>query len=550
VSAGAHRVLETLVDAFPEEPHFWNHLGRHQIYVMKTDYDRAEAHLIRAVQLSSGRDAATHHHTLGLVRRFWIEEHVRALARDRLADSPDVILAKVERLAALAAEEFEIARTIDPQDEYSYVTDIQMVLYIAEWLLRASGASDIAGVSTVSQPAADWLRNNFTRAEVLLERLRIRYVENEPSRYFRDCESALNQRYGNLDRVIEAWEAYLPIASDRVGLQRALARAYVARRERVWSAVSEQELRRIVELADDNLRLEPTSEQDIRLWFQAYRRLPEFTRTKALDRFGAWAARRDSVEAEYYLSILHFLAWQQSVEGPEQMLVHLDRCRVLARGGGRSWSYEWLGREPAWCPLVHFAELGQWDLDVRFYPRTKPLARTTGVIASMESPTSGRISLGERVTAYFRPAPRFWESKDVGALVDFYLGFSYYGLRAWDPDFAVTPAAADPAANPQAQPTTTSAAIVAAVSASSTASSGDDDLRSQALEFIGTLVDAAAANRRHLYLGEVGSKLRQRFPGRPVHERTGFSSVLDLIRSSVLFDVQDGPAAPEVVRRR
>src|SRR5207248_1386968 len=37
-----HRILMTLKDAFPSEAHFWNHLGRHQIYRIKRDFEKAE----------------------------------------------------------------------------------------------------------------------------------------------------------------------------------------------------------------------------------------------------------------------------------------------------------------------------------------------------------------------------------------------------------------------------------------------------------------------------------------------------------------------------
>ena len=53
-SAGRHEVLEALTGHFPDEAHFWNHLGRHQIYEMRSDYEKAEKCLECAVQLSLG----------------------------------------------------------------------------------------------------------------------------------------------------------------------------------------------------------------------------------------------------------------------------------------------------------------------------------------------------------------------------------------------------------------------------------------------------------------------------------------------------------------
>ncbi|MDE3206050.1 MAG: hypothetical protein KGQ66_17730, partial [Acidobacteriota bacterium] len=68
-----------------------------------------------------------------------------------------------------------------------------------------------------------------------------------------------------------------------------------------------------------------------------------------------------------------------------------------------------------------------------FYKTDGLLQRMTGVIARIDSARSGRIRIGDgRILAFFVPGTRFLRSRDVNALVHFYLGFSYDGLRAWN----------------------------------------------------------------------------------------------------------------------
>jgi hypothetical protein len=67
-----------------------------------------------------------------------------------------------------------------------------------------------------------------------------------------------------------------------------------------------------------------------------------------------------------------------------------------------------------------------------------------GKIAEINNPGSGQIELMCGLKAFFVPSQRrrsgsqTFTSQDLNQEVDFYLGFSYEGLRAWNVQFAVT----------------------------------------------------------------------------------------------------------------
>src|SRR5258708_5402653 len=160
--------------------------------------------------------------------------------------------------------------------------------------------------------------------------------------------------------MVLIWETLLQGTRDEVFVRRNLAAAYLNRNSRQWEGMNQSELARIAEMMEKNLASDPTNARDIRTWFQAHRRLPSFSPHSALDRLTKWAKVHESVEAHYYLYILHFLMWRKSRSaiGEEQILLHAKRCRDLAEDRG-DYCYEWLGREPAWCPLVDHHVLGK-----------------------------------------------------------------------------------------------------------------------------------------------------------------------------------------------
>jgi hypothetical protein len=253
-----------------------------------------------------------------------------------------------------------------------------------------------------------------------------------PSRFEVKCGTRLKNLFGDFVAAIKLWEGMLTRpGAEQPTIRRAVASAYFCKAGRIWNHLDVNELVRTCELMEQNLHEDPTNDRDVQTWFQAYRRLSDFSYLQALDRLEAWAARADSLEAHYYCYVLHFLLWRGGVSRTEEQIIsHLDRCVELAVGR-RGHSYEWLATEPAWCPLVHHTELGGFNRQKGFYNDSSRLDRVEGVIESMKGPQSGMIRVGQATRAFFVPGTEFWESQHLNAIVNFHLGFAYGGLRAW-----------------------------------------------------------------------------------------------------------------------
>ena len=203
------------------------------------------------------------------------------------------------------------------------------------------------------------------------------------------------------------------------------------------------ELRKIAHMSEDNLRLDPTSVGDLRHWFQSMRRLPEFNYYEAIDRLQAWATRTEAVDACYYLYILHFLRWKDKNEDAEKTVMQYIDASTQRRVGIRGYSFEWLGFEPKWCPLIDASELGAMDRQKGFFADAHRLAYATGTIESVR-PQSGTIRLGRLLRAFFVPPPDIREASHINADVHFHLGFSYEGFRAWNVRLGPPPAGPGP----------------------------------------------------------------------------------------------------------
>ncbi|TAG01784.1 MAG: hypothetical protein EAZ43_10770 [Betaproteobacteria bacterium] len=564
---GQQQVLTLLTEVCGSEPHYWNHLGRHLIYKTNENFAKAEEFLLKAVELSHENDGL-HFHALGMVRRFWVKDVLDSMFKNAASQpdslTPERILDDAGDLVSSALDAFEKARELNPEDEHCYITPIQTILMVAERMCRASGHAAIGELCSRDDEVGRWTQQWVSEAEDLLGRLRHFRGKNKQSDHERKCDVQLTALYGDFDELIATWERILDGSASQSWLRRAVAHAYLARRDRKWGELPVEELRRIVQLSECNLSFDPTGERDLRTWFQAYRFLPEFSYNEAIDRLQTWASRSDTVDAHYYLYILHFLRWKAGGERDEELIQkHLKRCAELSVGR-RDNSYEWYATEPNWCPLVNSRELGGWLDQKNFFNDTSKLAFVEGTISALKR-TAGTIRIGNVTRAFFRPPAHLRESEHLNAQVHFVLGFSYERLHAWlvvlgpapssNVSVPTKPFAAMPSSSESADirsqsigfasPFVKLASIRESVQNVSievvlpaTAAPDGQKLNSDALMLVKSLLDARMKRNERLMLASIGYFLSRDFRGVvPVHVRLGFRSLTALVESWGEFEI-------------
>jgi tetratricopeptide (TPR) repeat protein len=423
VLEGAMEVQRKLVEIFPEEAHFWAHLGRFYSVRMR-DYERALESINRAISLQDADHVL--HHMRGMALRHQIYQI--------LEGGGD--LAKAVMLTREACAAFQKARDFKPDNEHGFISEVQLLTRVIDYAGQQNSAGVLGYLS--SQNADPYLRDCLEHAEDLLEQVRRNREGEGASTFEQDCRAKVDALYGKHEDALQKWDQLL-IRKDVYGppVRRQIVWTYLARRGRSWDALSSKEVTRIVKLLEENLAQEPNHDRNLRLWVQAIRRSDNPpTIDSVIEKVAYWKnSASDSLDAVYYLYVFHTLrALEGSQINRDTALRFLEECKTIARfRRNRTKSLEWLGPGTGVNRLVHHSRLGEWQKDKEFWENPGLLARIPGRISKISEPQSGQIELQGGMSAFFVPAKGdYFRSHSENKSVSFYLGFSYDGLRAWE----------------------------------------------------------------------------------------------------------------------
>ncbi|MCX5646163.1 MAG: ATP-binding protein [Phycisphaerae bacterium] len=416
-SHGQLEVFRTLTQVFPEEAHFQAHLGRFCGLIDR--FEEGLAAIDHAIMLQP-RDPLLHH-MRGMILRYQVNDLI-----DRKQQ-----LEQVVQLTREACQSFEGSRQIDPGNEHGYVSEVQLLLHVLDYAGR--GHQNV--LVYLFAPNADiYLRESIDRVETLLDQLRNVRAGEQPSIYEIRCRAELDGLYGDDSAALRGWDNLLG-RKDAVKppIRRQIVWTLLKRRKGDWAFLESKEIRRCVDLLEGNLAEDPNDATSLRLWIRAVRHSstpPSLDRL--IERVSYWKANTNSLNAAYYLYVFHtLLAIEGSALSRGDADHALEDCRNLSRvRRNRHRSFEWLGQGDGVQQLTHESELGEWELG--FWKNTTRLTRLEGRIASIDAPQRGTIELRNGQEAFFVPVVAgFHQARDENCSVEFFLGFSYDGLRAW-----------------------------------------------------------------------------------------------------------------------
>ena len=427
---GRLTLLQELVHLFPDEAHFWAHLGRFYSLSLK-EHENAIASLRRALDLTP-QDSVVHH-MLGMSIRAkayqTIEEYIKT--DQSLIDLSEQLIP----LEKEAGEEFQRTRDLAPLDEHGYISHIQLMIRCIEAGFRVSKTPTYE--EFLLSAGSVWYRDLVDESESLIDELsRLKIGQENFGRYFAQCRASLDRLYGDYTRAIERWTNLL----DRQGVyrppvRRQIVRAYLSRREKEWHQLPANEIRRIIDLLEANILEEPNRSTNLWLWFQAVRNSNEHSIDDVIERLTYWWADSNALDAGFYLSIAHVLkALDGSSLSAEKARDFIEQTsRLVREAPNRHFCSEWLGKGTNLRRITPHHFLGTWEEE--FTEGTK-LTLLNGRIATIRRPEQGWIELECGLKAFFVPTrgyqgDMFLEAKDENEPVNFYLGFSYDGLHAW-----------------------------------------------------------------------------------------------------------------------
>ena len=232
---GRRRVLEHLIDKFPEEPHFWAHLGR---FFSRVDKDHEKAQTAHQTALGLLPNDPLLHHMAGMGRRAELYGMLDSLNNNLV----DEIEAKILEIAGEASREFASARSLGRRSEYSYISQIQMILRVVGTASSAKGYQHEV-MRFLTLPRHESYRELVDEAQNLLSDLALIKGSEVPSELQVRVHADLEKLHGNhseaiqrLTNVLDRRDSYRP------PIRRAIIRAYAARQEDDWSRLTDQEL--------------------------------------------------------------------------------------------------------------------------------------------------------------------------------------------------------------------------------------------------------------------------------------------------------------------
>jgi tetratricopeptide (TPR) repeat protein len=426
---GQLEVFRALVDLFPDEAHFWSHLGRFLSMRMR-DFDQALECVDRAIEIDP-QDSVLHH-MRGMALRQKIAGVIEASGA--LSDAID--------LARFSSEAFAKSRELNSDNEHGYISEIQMLVRLLDYAGRDT-PQGLAGYLR-TEGSDPFVREALDLAEDLLNQLRRRKEGEETSTYEDDCRARLDALYGRHEDALQLWDSMLSrSAIFAPPVRRQIVWTHLARRERRWRNLGPNEVSRTVSLLEQNVQQEPGEDVNYRLWLQAIRceRPGQRNLEAIIERVAYWRTNSGSLDSLFYLYVLYaLLAIEGSTTAAQDAEVNLDRCRAMAKNRrNRTRSLEWLAPGQGIHRLVPAPELGEWDREQEFWSDAGALARMTGRISRIRGPQAGEVLLECGLPAFFVPARGgFAAGRSENQAVAFFLGFSFEGLRAWSVEAAGT----------------------------------------------------------------------------------------------------------------
>lgn len=420
---GRMEVLKLLAETIPGEAHFWAHLGRYQSAMME-NYEAALESVDRAINLQ--QDDPLLWHMKGMSYRYHAQ---------KLMSSSEVSLGEIVDLAERASACFEESRNINPDHEHAYISEIQLLARVLNFAVKDTDESIFQ--YTQRQKAIPYLREAFDRAESLLAIVRANREGTRGSSYEERCRARISEFYGDYLEALQIWDSLLDRHDvDHPPVRRQIVYAHIARSQS-WGQMPNKSRDRCIALLQDNLDEQPYNAKDLRLWLQAVRLAsPAPTIESLIERVSYWKANTSALDATYYLYVLY---WLQAIEGLtyERDLAERfmqESAQQSQNRRNRLRSFEWLGNGRGINRLVHQSTLGNWNRDINFWSNANTLSRVEGVVTEVRGPERGTLQING-MSCFFIPGAKRDDpiSKDsVNRRVDFYIGFSYSGVRAWD----------------------------------------------------------------------------------------------------------------------
>lgn len=438
-------IFKKLVKVYPEEPHFTAHLARFYFYIDK-NYECGFQNINAAIEMSeieNGKVDPLFYHMKAMgyssrITNMYIRDLLRSLREDPQYDI-SIYKENIQEDAERAFKYFEIVRDSNI-GVAGHVSEINLCIQIANLAKNL-----LEGIESfeeyISSENGKWAMQYVDRAETVWEELK-QLASDSVYEDLDGIEERIKTLTSSVEESIEIWTKYISNSNNRNCAQarRILARSYLKVADSTSDLESKKEyFTKVVSLMEDNISEDKQHVGNIRIWFDAVKRLEVENQDDlmydAIVKLNQWISITDSADAHYYRFVLKCI---QSIMG--STLAESDLPKLLrelkqksATLYNRTIPRHWLSKN------------GEGINALVTNNRNKKDAIPEDEMSRILYPLIGRISNSyvneshayidwKGIEVYFNPSATNGEiSKiNIGQRVKFGIGFSYDGPRAYN----------------------------------------------------------------------------------------------------------------------
>lgn len=377
-----------------------------------------------AIRLSEidGSEDALLYHIKGMCLRSIAYDEIAKHRKSKLKNEPlneaDYYLV-IDKFVPEAAQHFELSRGIAKKqnrfDEHGFIAHIQLLVAAIDYAIVMSGKSKVDFFNQNIEPFQDWLDT----AESLLEEVKRINLDDDDSGKIQECTNEIMAFYENYEQILQNLRSQLEKGKNPSRTRRQIVRTYFRKKEDYTT--NSKTINNIISLMEQNIENEPDNEKNFYLWFQAAR-YSNVSLENALSKLSKWKVNSTSIDAIYYFYILKvFRALQGYTDAAIDAFNLIRECRT--KGKSNIAIFEWYGKG---ADLSKFVSRNSISSETK----EEKLELVQGYFTEYQHDGSGKITIADKLEVFFSPIQAKLTSSDLNKEVEFYLGFSYDGLRA------------------------------------------------------------------------------------------------------------------------
>ncbi len=423
-------IFNTLTTEFPDEnAHFWAHFSR--LYSVSKDFPNAILTIDKALEIE---EDFIFFHIKGMCYRtemYRLKDSYKKPTRQE-----DDTIPAIKEYFIKASAAFEMVRELAPQKEHGYIAFIQMVIQIIEFEYSISPLKTPSKDYTQFIVSNSWCRNILGQAnEVIID-----YQDNNQefeSPKIKERQYQLLRFFGEKDKMINAWNGLIGNKDyDQNLVRRHLSYAYLAKNDFDWEKAKGKDIKRILELTEENLK-NKVDIRDLQLWFEVSRRLNADI-SELIKKVEIWEFQEPSLDTAYFLMCLYAIQTIQGIKsGVDNYEKYKNKISERVKSNySKVFCIEWAGIADGKPVLINNKLVGKWNRDKQFFEETPAnLLRIKGRVIKYLGTGQGFIEIeGTGIEVIYQPAKfgHFSDDAQKQTKVEFYLGFNYDGSRAFN----------------------------------------------------------------------------------------------------------------------